>query len=176
MKQFIMILALLCQILSVNGQEQPLPVKSPSNKNIGLGIGLDYGGFGGRLTFLPTERLAVFAALGYNLIGLGFNGGAYYRISPQKKICPFIGAMYGYNGSIKVTGNISFKKAYYGPSFAIGTELWSWMKSGYFNLELILPIRSSEYHSDYDGFIDQGVEFKVPSIPVAFSLGYHFAF
>ena len=144
--------------------------------NIGLGIGLDYGGIGSRLTFLPSERLAIFAAIGYNIVGLGFNGGAYYRISPQKRVRPFVGAMYGYNGSIKATGNISFKKSYYGPSFAIGTELWSWIRAGYFNLELILPIRSAAYHSDYDNFINQGVEFKVPSIPIAFSLGYHFAF
>ena len=28
--------------------------------NVGLGIGLDYGGIGGRITFLPVKRLAAF--------------------------------------------------------------------------------------------------------------------
>ncbi len=176
MKKVIILLLFVCSSVILSAQEFSLPDRSDSNMNIGLGIGMDYGGIGGRFTLLPSERAAIFAALGYNLIGLGFNGGAYYRISPQKRICPFLGAMYGYNGAIKVSGNINFKKIYYGPSFILGTELWSWIRPGYFNIELILPIRSSSYHNDYDGFIDQGIEFTVPSIPIGFSLGYHFAF
>ena len=106
LKKIILITAILSLSLSVSGQEESLQIPSSSRMNIGFGIGRDYGGLGGRLTFLPAERLAVFGAVGYNIVGLGLNGGAYYRISPQKKICPFIGAMYGYNGAIKVTGAI----------------------------------------------------------------------
>lgn len=176
MKYFVTFVTVFCFLINADCQEQSLTEKPPANMNIGLGFGLDYGGFGGRFTFLPTDRIALFGAVGWNVIGLGFNGGVNFRISPQKKICPFIGAMYGYNGAIKVTGSMDFKEAYYGPSFAFGTEIWSFLKNKYFNIELILPLRPSEFKTDYDELKDMGVEFKVPSIPIAFSLGYHFAF
>jgi len=175
MKKIISVLILLPLFLNIYGQEESS--KIPSYKmNVALGIGRDYGGFGGRFTFLPTERFALFGALGYNLIGAGINGGGFVRISPQKRVCPFAGAMYGYNAVIKVTGSIEFKKVYYGPTFIIGTELWSFMKNDYFNIELVIPLTPSEYKADYDELKDIGVEFKAPSIPVGFSLGYHFAF
>ena len=176
MKYFVTFVTVFGFLINANCQEQSVPEKPPAKMNVGLGFGLDYGGFGGRFTFLPTDRIALFGAVGWNVIGLGFNGGVNFRISPQKKISPFIGAMYGYNGAIKVTGSIDFKEVYYGPSFSFGTEIWSFLKYDYFNIELILPLRPSEYKTDYDELKDMGVEFKVPSIPVAFSLGYHFAF
>lgn len=176
MRYFVTFVTLFCFLVNANCQEQSLPEKSPANMNIGLGFGLDYGGFGGRFTFLPSDRIALFGAVGYNLVGLGFNGGVNFRISPQKKICPFIGAMYGYNGAIKVSGSMDVKEAYYGPSFSFGTEIWSFLKNNYFNIELILPLRPSAFKTDYEDLKDMGVEFKVPSIPIAFSLGYHFAF
>lgn len=176
LKKLIIITSILSLFISVYGQDESLQIPSSSRMNVGFGIGRDYGGLGGRLTFLPTARLAVFGAVGYNLIGIGLNGGAYYRISPGKKICPFVGAMYGYNAVIKVTGSIEFKKVYYGPTFSIGTELWSFMKRDYFNIELVIPLTPSEYKADYDELKDMGVEFRAPSIPVGFSLGYHLAF
>ncbi len=69
--------------------------------NVGLGMGIDYGGFGGRFTFLPTEKFGLFAAVGYNLDGAGFNGGALYKFNTEKKVRPYVIAMYGYNGVIR---------------------------------------------------------------------------
>ena len=59
-----------------------------SKMNIGLGIGLDYGGIGGRITFLPVKRLALFAGVGYALVDFGYNLGAQLRIIPDNKFLP----------------------------------------------------------------------------------------
>src|SRR5688572_20737664 len=82
--------------------------------NIGLGIGLDYGGIGGRVTFLPVKPLAVFAGVGYALVDFGYNLGAQLRIIPDNKFCPTFGVMYGYNGVIKVQNASTYDKIYYG--------------------------------------------------------------
>ena len=176
-KKSITVVFLLCLCFSVYGQEQLPGEKKIIKYNAGFGIGMDYGGIGGRFTVLPTERLGLFGALGYNLLGIGFNAGANFRISPQKKICPYAGAMYGYNAVIKVTGSETFEQAYYGPSIDFGLEFWSSYNSRFFNLELLLPVRSSEFYDDYKYLKDElGVKFAAPTIPVGISIGYHFAF
>lgn len=34
--------------------------------NIGFGMGIDYGGFGSRVAYLPIDNIGLFAAVGYN--------------------------------------------------------------------------------------------------------------
>ncbi|HBC77129.1 MAG TPA: hypothetical protein DEO60_09170 [Bacteroidales bacterium] len=177
MKKLIIVLFILCSSPVIFGQEQVQEEPKPIKYHVGFGIGMDYGGFGGRFTVLPAERLGIFGALGYNLLGLGFNAGANFRISPQKQLCPYIGAMYGYNAVIKVTGDANFEQTYYGPSFNFGLEFWSSVNPRFFNLELLLPIRTSAYYDDYKYLKnDLGVKFAAPTIPVGITLGYHFAF
>ncbi|HOX84343.1 MAG TPA: hypothetical protein PLS08_15045, partial [Chryseolinea sp.] len=115
-----------------------------SRQNIGVGLGIDYGGIGAKFTFLPVQKFGFFGSLGYNLIGLGFNAGATYRFIPTKSVCPTLGAMYGYNGVIKVEGGNESNKIYYGPSFSAGVELKSRGSSNFWNFELILPLRPSK--------------------------------
>jgi hypothetical protein len=149
---------------------------SPSRLNVGLGAGIDYGGFGGRLTILTSEKLEFFGAVGYNTLGAGFNGGIEYRLKPQSYVCPFFGAMYGYNSVIKVPGGEMYNDVYYGPSWNMGLELWSRKQAGFFNIEIIIPIRSHEFWSDVkkmknnpDLVMDGAI------LPVSIGVGYHFA-
>lgn len=138
---------------------------------------MDYGGFGAKVMILALDRLEFFSAVGYNLLGLGFNGGADFRILPQKRICPYFGAMYGYNAVIKVTGAQTFKHTYYGPSFNLGLEFWSVSKDNFFNLEVLFPARSSEYYKDLSYLKDiQNIKFLSEPTPIGISIGYHFSF
>jgi hypothetical protein len=177
MKKCILILVLIC-IFSISFSQAPEKEKPNSGKfNLGAGIGMDYGGIGGRLTVLVSPRIEFFGALGYNLLGVGVNGGADLRILPHSRICPYVGAMYGYNAVIKVDGASQYNKTYYGPSFALGLEFWGRNRPNFLNIELILPIRSSDFQNDYDNLKNNpGIVFKNDLIPVGFSLGFHVAF
>ena len=174
MKRIILLgffLVLHASVLSQNQSAQG------STMNIGLGIGIDYGGFGGRFTYLPVERVGLFAGLGYNLIGAGYNIGAMYRFMPSKRVCPTFGAMFGYNGVIKVENASEYDQAYYGVSISGGVEFRLRNNKNYINLELIIPFRSQEFQDDVDALKDNpSIEFKNEPIPVAFSVGYHFGF
>ena len=146
-----------------------------SSVNLGIGLGIDYGGLiGGRLTVVPTKNFALFGAVGYNLIGLGFNAGAAFRIAPDKNVCPTLGVMYGYNAVIKIEGAEQYNKTYYGPTLSLGFEFKPQNK-GFWNIELLLPIRSKDYKDDIDDLKnDPNIEMKTEPLPIGFSVGYHF--
>lgn len=152
-------------------------VKPESRMNLGLGIGLDYGGIGGRVTFLPLEKLAVFGGIGYALVDFGYNVGAQFRFSPDKTVCPTFGVMYGYNGVIKVKGATRYDKVYYGPSVSGGIEIHFGGRDNFMNIELVVPFRSKEFNDDWE-YIKQQPSISTGSdpLPVAISIGYHFAF
>jgi hypothetical protein len=175
MKKALIILFLASYSLLLHSQEIA-PAKTVYPKfNIGLGAGIDYGGFGGRVTMLATEKLEFFGAIGYNLLSAGFNIGSEYRLIPKSRLCPYIGAMYGYNAVIIVTGMDEYNKIYYGPSFSAGLEIWSKRRPTFLNLEFIVPIRSQEYHDAITSLKNNpSVVFQAEPIPVAFSLGFHF--
>ena len=170
-------LIVFCPQVVINGQEiQPDKPAFP-RYNIGFGVGLDYGGFGGRFTILPSERIEFFGALGYNILGAGFNLGTDVRLLPKKRICPFAGAMFGYNAVIYIEGMKEYNKTYFGPSLTLGSEFWSLRNPNFFNIEFLLPLRSSNYHDDLNNIRNNPniVLSNIP-LPVAFSIGYHFSF
>jgi hypothetical protein len=156
--------------------KQDIP-EPESSINIGLGIGLDYGGIGGKVTFLPVKRLAVFGGIGYPLVGFGYNVGAQLRIVPDGKICPTVGVMYGYNGVIKVENASWYDKIYYGTSLSGGMEIHFGRNANFMNIELIVPFRSKAFYDDWDSLKqNSSISGLSDPLPVAFSIGYHFAF
>ncbi len=95
---------LIALALDASAQVQEAqPVEKTPKMNIGLGLGLDYGGIGGRFTVLTSQRFGLFAGLGYNLHGaeLQWRGGV-VRLAPDKRVCPTLHAMYGYNAVIVI--------------------------------------------------------------------------
>ena len=179
MKRSAIILVLLVSALNANCQDSTLPDGSvvATRFNIGFGAGLDYGGFGAKLNFLISEKFELFGGLGYNILGLGFNAGADFRLAPNSRYCPYIGAMYGYNAVIKVIGAEYYNQTYYGPSFNLGLEMWSGRNPNFLNIELLLPIRSTEYQNDIQSLKDNpAITFSNEPLPVAFSIGYHISF
>ncbi len=143
--------------------------------NLGIGYGVDYGGLGGRATYIVQNRVGLFLGLGYNFNSLGYNVGATFRMQPDKRVTPYFLLMYGYNGVIKVTGDIEFAETYYGVSTGIGIELKSKNQSkNFWNFELLVPFRDPAFQDDLDDLKNIGADFSVEPLPFSFSIGYHF--
>jgi hypothetical protein len=108
---------------------------------------------------------------------VGLNAGVDVRLLPQSRLCPFAGLMYGYNAVIKVNGTKLYDRIYYGPSWAIGLELWPKRHPYFLNLELIIPIRSKEFHDDIKGLKNNpNITFTNEVLPVGLGIGFHFSF
>lgn len=83
----------------------------PAKANLGIGLGLDYGGLiGARFTYMAIPKFGLFGSVGYVLVGPGFNFGATYKFMSDKRVIPTLGAMYGYNAAIKVSGGYEFEE------------------------------------------------------------------
>jgi len=172
---FFALMALTSLTFAQNYTRYDVP-EQDSKMNIGLGIGLDYGGIGGRITFLPVKRLALFAAVGYALVDFGYNVGAQLRIIPDNNFCPTFGVMYGYNGVIKVQNASMYDKIYYGTSISGGLEMHFGGKQSFMNVELIVPFRSQAFYDDWDSLKqNSSVSIQSDPLPIAFSICYHFA-
>lgn len=146
----------------------------------GLGLGIDYGGIGGRFTVLPVKQAFLFGGLGYNIDGLGYNVGAGFRFVTEKRMVPYLIAMYGYNAVMLVFINNEYQKQYsktfYGPSAGFGLEQRRGKDAkNYFNLELLGLFRSHAF-KDYKTKLEKNLGAKVIQLPVSFSVGYHIGF
>jgi hypothetical protein len=178
MKKIVILSYLIISSILLFGQARETGdnLSESPKQNFGLGIGIDYGGFGGRFTYLPAQKIGLFAAVGYNLVGIGFNGGVTYKFNPSKRVTPALGAMYGYNGVIKIEDGSESSSTYYGPSFCFGVELKNRRNANnYWNIELVLPIRSSEFGDEIDRLKAIGYNVTEP-LPISISIGYHFGF
>ena len=138
----------------------------------GIGLGIDYGGIGLRLSVLPIKYFGVFGSVGYNFNGAGYNGGVIAKFRPEKKVRPYVSAMYGYNAVILVDGLASANKTYFGASLGLGINLK--MKSeNFWSFGLVVPFKSKEYQRDYDVLdSNPNIEMTEP-LPVQISVGFH---
>ena len=147
--------------------------------SIGLGGGLDHGGFGANFLYYTNKNVGVFGGVGYALAGVGFNAGAKFRYVSDKaksKIDPYCLVMYGYNAAIAVSGGKQYNKLFYGPTVGVGIDFRGKpKKKTYWTLAILLPIRSSDVGDYIDDLEDNhGVEFSNGLLPVAFSISYRF--
>jgi len=179
MKKITFAAFLVFAAISLHAQDGITTVRSNrSDKfSIGPGIGLDYGGIGMNAIFYPQQNIGVFAGGGYDLNGFGYNVGLKGRLMTFKIIDPYLLAMYGYNAIIVVSNATVFNKTFYGPTFGAGIDFRSKkpMKTGYWSLALLVPIKGS----DADAYADylekyKGVKFDNDFFPIDISIGYHF--
>ncbi|MDR0754317.1 MAG: hypothetical protein LBF04_02900 [Prevotellaceae bacterium] len=144
---------------------------------LGLGIGFDYGGIGGKIEYLPTKHFGLFGGLGHNMLSVGWNMGATYKILPDRKASPNLTVLYGYNGTY--IGEDSYAEKYnmtsYG--FTFGATIDVKTKNGNkWSFGLFFPIRSSKFKRNYDAAKnDPEVNhlFEV-DMPIGISAGYNF--
>jgi len=141
--------------------------------NIGIGIGMDYGGIGMRGTFVPVKRLGLFVSAGYNLNSVGVNTGA-QLLFPKNRHAFYLTAMYGYNAVIIALEPVEQKATYYGITAGAGFLFKVGSKGNFWNFELLVPFRNSNFYDDFDTLERVGIDLTEP-LPLAFSVGYHFS-
>jgi hypothetical protein len=164
--------------LFASAQENNSSALVSDQVSIGLGFGLDYGGFGGNVVYYPAPKIGIFVGLGYPLAGVGYNVGAKLRLLTKKasKVNAYLIGMYGYNSSIYVQDGKEYNKLFYGPSFGIGIDThYNPMKVGYWSFAMLIPVRGSDVN-DYMNDLknNHNIEFKNALPPITFSVGYRF--
>jgi hypothetical protein len=179
-KSALFLLFSLCfATFNLNAQESTPVTKEIDKTTLGMGVGLDFGGFGANFLIYPVRNFGLFAGAGYALAGFGSNAGAKIRLisdKPESKLSPYAIAMYGYNAAIAVSNAKEYNKLFYGPSIGIGLDYRSRPeKKGYWSIALLLPFRSSEVDTYMDDLKqNHGVTFSNGLFPVGVSFGYRF--
>ena len=130
-------------------QQDPFQESRQTDKlSVGLGAGLDFGGFGGNIIYYPIRNVGLFGGVGYALAGAGYNVGLKYRYIPEKptsKIDPYAMVMYGYNAAIAVLNASQYNKLFFGPTLGVGIDFHrKSLNRGYWSFALLVPIRNSE--------------------------------
>lgn len=148
--------------------------------NLGFGTGLDYGGFGARISLLPIENVAFFGAAGYNMLQPAWNAGIIVKASPTKVVVPVFVAMYGYNAVLLINDRNSYNevhsKTYYGPSLGFGIDIKPRGRN-YLSIEGLVPFRSDKFQDDLESIKNSySVELRTNPWPVLISIGFHFTF
>ncbi|MBA5791788.1 hypothetical protein H1R17_11235 [Flavobacterium sp. xlx-214] len=142
---------------------------------MGPGIGLDYGGIGAKIEYLPIKNIGVFAGLGYNLLGIGWNVGATYKIMPTKKVSVNPMVFYGYNGGSKVNGLPDYDMISYGVTAGVNIDFKMGKKGNKLSAGVFVPFRSQKFMDNYDAMKnDYRVVLQTELLPIAVGVGYNF--
>lgn len=174
------ILLVTCGLLAQAVAQEAVPsIPKPSvsdSPHMGLGAGLDHGGIGLRVDVPLNHHTALVAGGGYALVGIGWNAGLLLRFMPDKKIGVYGTAMYGYNGVIKIQGGSQYDAMYYGLSVGAGAEFRQLHTTNFWKIAVLVPLRSPEFYDDWDALKNnKAIEVKQGPLPIAISIGYHFA-
>ena len=166
-KNVCVIFALLFTGSSIYGQ-------SEQQVYLGLGLGLDYGGFGGKIEYLPVKNFGLFGGLGYNLLSAGWNVGATFKILPDKNVSPNLMLFYGYNGVSKVEGAPQYEMVSYGVTIGGNLDIKVGKNGNKLSVSLFFPFRSQNFMDNYDTLKkDPNIEIKSDLLPVAIGVGYN---
>ena len=181
-KSACIILALLFMGIHTYGQnEQPYDEQgeqayeqSEQKTYLGFGFGMDYGGLGGKIEYLPVKNFGIFGGLGFNLSSVGWNVGATLRLLPGSNISPNLIAFYGYNAVLVVEGAPEYNKTSYGLTVGANVDIMG-SNGSKWTFGLFVPIRSSEFNDHYESVKnDSRIEMKNELMPIAISIGYNF--
>lgn len=142
---------------------------------LGLGLGLDYGGIGAKVEYLPVKNVGVFAGMGYNILGVGWNVGATYKIMPDKKVSVNPMVFYGYNGGSKVTGAPEYDMISNGVTAGVNVDIKMGKRGNKLSAGLFVPFRSQKFMDNYDAIKnDYRVTLQTELLPIAVGVGYNF--
>jgi hypothetical protein len=192
-KKFLMVIAgiyLFCN--SVYAQGDSIPVRNdqairpagevPHFVDVGLGVGLDYGGmFGVQVGLTAVKHLTFFASGGYYMFQGGWNVGLKTLLvakTSKHGARPYLKVMYGSHSVIYVDGADEYNKVYKGWTVGFGLELrFGKKKQTGFNMDLNVPLRTPDFWTDYNDMKnDPRLEVTAEPLPVAFSIGFHHEF
>ena len=152
-----------CQA-SLDYEEKPIYV--------GLGLGMDFGGIGGKLELMLLDYVGFFGGVGYNFNGVGINTGILFKALPKKKVTPYFFGMYGYTGVVVIQNASEYNLTDYGVSLGGGIEIKTRNLNAW-QIGLILPFRSQMFENHYQELKDNP-DISLPGelSPIGFSIGF----
>ena len=140
----------------------------------GPGLGLDYGGLGVKVEYLPIKYLGIYGGVGYNLLSVGWNAGATVKILPDKKVSPNFMVFYGYNATLRVIGAPEYNVTSYGLTIGANIDIMLGKKNK-LSVGLFVPIRSAEFRDKYQAAKNNpNIQFSNFLLPVAPGIGFNF--
>src|SRR5690554_162877 len=143
---------------------------SKGYSSLGLGLGLPYGGLGMKLGYNTSDHVTFFGGLGYNMVGIGANGGVQLSIPNKAPTEFYFTGMYGYNTVIINLDNTAKGQIFAGPSLGAGLKINSvTTKGNFWDVGLLLPIRSQRYKNSI-----QEIRLESKPWPVIFYFGYNY--
>lgn len=182
MKRYFLFIPFICLVLSVSAQVRPDSLeiyKIADPISLGIGLGQNFGGIGGKLLIYPQQNIGFFGGLGYAMAGVGYNVGTKVRFFSKKnpRTNFYLTGMYGYNATVTIKNENQYNKIFYGPTFGFGIDTGKRSyKKGYWTMALLFPFRDAEVDDYFDDLEDNhGVKFENSLLPFTFSFGYHFA-
>lgn len=149
---------------------------SKGQSSLGIGLGLPYGGIGMKLGYNTSDHVTFFGGLGYNMVGIGANGGVQLSIPSEKQSEFYFTGMYGYNSVIISKDKSVMGGIFAGPSLGIGLKINSMSTKGnYWDVGLLGPIRSQKYKNAIQE-IERSRNMRLESKPwpVLFYFGYNY--
>lgn len=142
---------------------------------IGLGLGTEFGGIGGKLAVYPHETIGLFAGVGTMIAGPGFNAGIQLLLPSDSRVKFYLEAMYGSNASIYFEDsyyNSVFKKVYSGPTIGCGINLAT-KKRNYWQFSFLVPFRSQEYKNQWKAIQNMPGTITNNVLPFTTTIGYN---
>ena len=141
---------------------------------LGPGFGLDYGGLGVKVEYLPIKYVGIYGGVGYNFLSVGWNAGATVKILPDKKVSPNFMVFYGYNAALRVIGAPEYNVTSYGPTIGANLDIMLGKKNK-LSVGLFVPIRSAEFKTTYQAAKNNpNIQFFSILLPVAVGVGFNF--
>jgi len=134
-----------------------------------------YGVIGAKVEYLPIKNVGVFGSLGYNLLNVGWNVGAIYKIMPDKKVSINPMVFYGSNGGSKIDGAPEYDMTSYGVTAGVNVDIKMGNKGNKLSARLFVPFRSKKFMDNYDAIKnDYRVTIQTELLPIAVGVGYNF--
>ena len=173
MKQKLFSIFLICFSLNLFSQVKPHFRPKETHFDIGAGAGFDYGGFGIKMNAYPNSYISLFGSTGHNTLQGTFNVGVTTRI-PKYDAVPFITAMYGYNGIVKVAKEECFDETFFGYTVGAGMEFHLYEINSYLIFSILYPFHNEAYNEKIKRFSqDENFELKRVPLDISFSVGFH---
>ena len=136
----------------------------------GFGLGLDYGGIGGKIEYLPVKYFGIFGGLGFNFHTLGWNVGATAKILPDKVVSPNLMVFYGTNKAIIVLGASQYNMTSYGVTIGANLDIKIGRKGNKLSTGLFVPIPSKKFKDH----INKNNIIPLLNLPIAIGVGFNF--
>lgn len=143
--------------------------------SLGLGVGINYGGFGAQANYLFGNNFRISAGYGTNLVKMNYSLGISYRFLSKSTFCPVLSYAYGYHKTVYDRENVEKSTSYNGSSIGLGLEIWNNQRDSYFLINAFLPIET--INNIKSNTIENSSKFYqlLNSNPIVFSVGYHLA-